>query len=109
MKKITRVRVTERMARVVRYIGKYGASSAPWVFKRTNGAFPSLSSASVCLWNMAKLGLLVRRKRVNGNGETPFDLSNDMAKAMNGETVDDRRVMEVVRMIKEMDGKKVSG
>ena len=106
MKKITRVRVTERMARVVRFINNGSAKSAPEVFKQTK-AFPSLSATSVCLWSMAKLGVLVRKKRRNGNGETPFFLSDDMLKAMNGETVDDRRIMEIARMIKEMDGGKV--
>lgn len=108
MKKITRVRVTERMARVVRFINNGSAKSAPEVFKQTK-AFPSLSATSVCLWSMAKLGVLVRKKRRNGNGETPFFLSDDMVKAMNGETVDDRRIMEIVRIINRIEGKKDSG
>lgn len=109
MKKITRVRVTVRMAKVVRYIMNYGAKSAPEILKRTNGAFPSASSASVCLWSMAKMGILNRGKRINGNGETPFFLSKDMKRALSDVVVDDRRIMEIARMIKEMDGKKVSG
>jgi len=107
MKKITRVRVTERMARVVRYMIEYGSKSAPEIFTKTK-AFPSQSAASVCLWNMAKLGILTRCKRINGNGETPFFLSKAMKRAMSGVAVDDRRIMEVARMIKELDERRAN-
>ena len=112
MKKVTRVRVTERMARVVRYMHAYGSKdgkSAPEVFKGTNGAFPSQSATSVCLWNLARLGLLSRCKRRGGNGETPFKVSEEVSLCLRGFKSEDRRVSEVVRMIKELDERRANG
>lgn len=109
MKKITRLRVTDRMVRVIRYIRDHGPKSTGELHQSTGGAFPSMDATSMCLWNMAKLGLLGRLRRVNGNGLVRFKLSDNMFRAIDGQQVDDRRIMEAARKLKELDERRSNG
>lgn len=99
MSKITRVRINERMVRIVRYIDLQGPKCARELFVETGGFFKNERAAAMCLWNMARLGVLGRQARVNGNGIVRFKLSQGMRDAMAG-TGGDRRMNEIADRMK---------
>lgn len=108
MNKATRVRVSEGMVRVVRYLSFWVAKSAGEMYSDTGDFFPTERAAAMCLWNMARLGILSRCKRVNGNGIVRFRLSEDMDAAING-TGGDRRMKEIAERMKTLKPIKVGG
>ena len=108
MNKATRVRVSEGMVRVVRYLSFEVAKSAGEMYSDTGDFFPTERAAAMCLWNMARLGILSRCKRVNGNGIVRFRLSADMDAAING-TGGDRRMKEIADRMKSIKPRKDGG
>lgn len=108
MSKSTRVRVSIRMVRVVRYIHLQGAKSASELYEETGDFFPTDRAAAMCLWNMARLGVLSRGKRINGNGIVRFRLSEGMDDAIKG-TGGDRRMKEIAERMKSIKPRKDGG
>ncbi|MGL5774994.1 MAG: hypothetical protein ACRCYB_06575 [Aeromonas veronii] len=108
MSKSTRVRVSDRMVRVVRYIHLQGAKSAGELYADTGDFFPTDRAAAMCLWNMARLGVLSRGKRINGNGIVRFRLSEGMDDAIKG-TGGDRRMKEIAERMKAIKPRKDGG
>lgn len=108
MSKSTRVRVSIRMVRVVRYIHLQGARSASELYAETGDFFPTDRAAAMCLWNMARLGVLSRGVRINGNGIVRFQLSVEMEHAIKG-TGGDRRMMEIAKRMKAIKPRKDGG
>ncbi|MGL4757301.1 MAG: hypothetical protein ACRCXB_33530 [Aeromonadaceae bacterium] len=108
MSKSTRVRVSDRMVRIVRYIHLQGAKSAGELYAETGDFFPTDRAAAMCLWNMARLGVLSRGVRINGNGIVRFRLSADMDAAIKGTGVD-RRMKEIAERMKVIKPRKDGG
>ncbi|MGL4755824.1 MAG: hypothetical protein ACRCXB_26000 [Aeromonadaceae bacterium] len=108
MSKLTRVRVSIRMVRVVRYIHLQGAKSAGELYAETGDFFPTDRAAAMCLWNMARLGILSRGNRINGNGIVRFRLSEGMDDAIKG-TGGDRRMKEIAERMKGIKPRKDGG
>lgn len=108
MSKSTRVRVSDRMVRIVRYIHLQGAKSAGELYAETGDFFPTDRAAAMCLWNMARLGVLSRGNRINGNGIVRFQLSVEMEHAIKG-TGGDRRMKEIAERMKSIKPRKDGG
>lgn len=108
MGKSTRVRVSTRMVRVVRYVHLQGAKSASELYEDTGDFFPTDRAAAMCLWNMARLGVLSRGRRINGNGIVRFKLSEGMDDAIKG-IGGDRRMKEIAERMKAIKPRKDGG
>lgn len=108
MIKSTRVRVSDRMVRIVRYIHLQGAKSAGELYADTGDFFPTNRAAAMFLWNMARLGVLSRGNRINGNGIVRFRLSEDMNDAIRG-TGGDRRMKGIAERMKAIKPLKDGG
>ncbi|MGL4757627.1 MAG: hypothetical protein ACRCXB_35180 [Aeromonadaceae bacterium] len=109
MSKSTRVRVSDKMVRVVRYIHNKGSVSVGEIYTGTGSFFPTDRAAAMCLWNMARLGLLVRQARVKGNGVVRFSLSNGMRGEINDGAGGDRRMKEIAERMKTLKPIKANG